>query len=257
MIEAFVTAFIIVLFMMMFFFTIAQIKNDNSLIDIAWGLGFVVIAVFTFYKYAELSDRQVLITLLVLLWGLRLSAYILLRNWGKGEDFRYKQMRDSWGDMHQIRAFFNIFLIQTVIMMIVAIPVVLVNTDYSRPASFFDYFGLGLWCFGFIFETMADYQKYSFRKNPENRDKVLNVGLWAYSRHPNYFGETLMWWGIYFIAFSTPLCYLAVISPLTMTIMLLFVSGVPLLEKKLMENPEYIIYMEKTPMFIPSLVIKK
>lgn len=239
--------------LMTFVFFLAQLKRDNSIVDIAWGLGFIIIALFTFFTFGSFLERQVLITLLTVLWGLRLSIYILIRNKGRGEDYRYKEMRKSWGASASLQAFFKVFMLQGLLMTVIAFPIITVNYSYALELTIFDYFGLGLWCFGFVMESIADYQKHVFKSAPANKGKVLTTGLWEYSRHPNYFGESMMWWGMYFIAVSTPLGPVTVVSPLLITFLLMYVSGVPLLEKRYKNNAEYQKYAKKTPKFVPRI----
>ena len=257
MLSALIACSVIIFCFMSFVFLIAQVKKDNSIVDIVWGMGFIIIAIYTLFFHSILEERQILITLLTVLWGLRLSIYILLRRRGKGEDFRYREMREVWGENQAINSFFKIFMSQALIMLVVSLPIIVVNTDTAGSRNFLDFFGLILWSFGFVMETLADIEKNKFFEHPQNRGKVLNTGLWKYSRHPNYFGESVMWWGLYFIAVSSLYGASAVLSPLLLTILLLYVSGIPMLEKREMKKPDYRIYAEKTSKFIPWFPLKK
>ena len=142
-------------------------------------------------------------------------------------------------------------------MLVIAYPIILINAYAGQGLRALDLLGLVIWITGFIFESVGDKQLAVFLKNPDNRSKVIQSGLWKYTRHPNYFGEATMWWGIFVLALSVPLGWSGIISPLTITFMLLFVSGVPMLEKKMMENPEFREYAKVTSKFIPWFPKKK
>jgi steroid 5-alpha reductase family enzyme len=160
-------------------------------------------------------------------------------------------MRQDWGENFVLKSFLNIYMLQGFLMVIISLPILLTNYLYSEGLNFLDNLGLFLWSFGFVFETLADYQLSRFLKDSKNKGEIMTKGLWKFSRHPNYFGEATMWWGIFFIALSTPYGYLTMISPILMTYLLLFVSGVPLLEKKYENNKKYQKYAKKTPKFFP------
>lgn len=233
------------------FFLIAQTIKNNSIVDIGWGLGFMVISLYTFFFSGAITIKSALVTLLVLIWGSRLSFHILKRNWGKPEDFRYAKWRREWGKWLIVRGFFQIFMLQGLIMLIIASPIIFINYSRQTGLQFLDYLGSAVWLIGFLFESIGDYQLAQFIKNPENKGKIMRYGLWRYTRHPNYFGEATMWWGIYIIALSLPNSFWLIISPLTITLMLLYVSGVPMLEKKFADNPKFQQYARVTPKFFP------
>lgn len=233
-------------------FFIAQYLKDNSIVDIAWGLGFVMIALFTLLTTKTFLPIQLLLTTLIIIWGLRLSAHIYLRNKGKGEDPRYKNWRKQWGKNVVIRSFFQIFMLQGVVMFLVAVPIVIVNTTTRGDISLLGLFGLLVWCIGFFFEAVGDYQLYRFLQKKTNKGKVLKDGVWRYTRHPNYFGEVVMWWGIFLIALSmTPLGLQAIISPIIITFLLLYVSGIPMTEALFATSRSYAKYKKETSMFFP------
>ncbi len=237
---------------MTFVFFLAQLKEDNGIVDIAWGLGIILLALFTFYKYSSYQPRQVLITLLAVLWGLRLAVYVYFRKRGKGENLRYKKWRKNWGDSFVIKSFLHIFFLQGIFMVIVSLPVLVTNFHYgSDKLGLWDNLGVLIWSFGFIMETMSDLQLSRFKRNPDNKGKILTSGLWKYSRHPNYFGEATMWWGMFMVAFSAPFGEFTLLSPLLITLLLLFVSGIPPLEKRYSNHDEYQKYAGKTSKFIP------
>lgn len=240
------------------FFVIGQIVSNNSIVDIAWGLGFVIVAISTYFIKSDMSLRSTLLTCIITIWGVRLSLYIGKRNIGKGEDYRYVNMRKRWGTtLPRLKAFLNVYVLQGVLLYIIAQPILLVNGNVNTDLKLLDYLGLAVWIIGFLFEALGDYQLRKFKSDPKNKGKIMKYGLWKYTRHPNYFGEATMWWGILLIALSSSLNLLIIISPTIMTLLLLFVSGVPLLEKKYKDNREFIEYAKITNKFIPGLPKKR
>ena len=196
--------------------------------------------------------RKWLITILITLWGLRLALYIFWRNHGKGEDYRYQKFRDDAGPGWWWQSFFKVFLLQGVLITIISTPLLAAQLS-STPARLtaFDVCGALFWVAGFFFETLGDAQMARFKSRPANRGKVMDAGLWRYTRHPNYFGEAMMWWGYFFIAAATG-AYWTMFSPCLMTLLLLRVSGVSLLEKTLQEvKPGYKAYQARTNAFVP------
>ena len=244
--------FAIFVFMVGFFMVAQRLKN-NSIVDIGWGLGFLIVAVITLIANAPFSARAWLVTTLVSLWGVRLAVYIFIRNRGKDEDFRYKQWREDWGNNVAVNSFFRIFMLQGALMFGISLPIILVNgTGIDQPGlNYLDFAGSSLWLIGFGFEVIGDYQMSRFRINPGNKGKIMKSGLWRYTRHPNYFGEALLWWGIFLISLTIGKIWISIISPLLITYLLTRVSGVPMLEKKYKDNPEYQNYVTTTNAFIP------
>ncbi len=236
---------------MTFWFIISIIKKRNDVADIAWGLGFLLIAVISYLEKDFSFDRGFLSTLLIVFWSIRLSTHIYLRNRNKKEDYRYKAWRDKWGKSFYLRSFLQVFLSQGLLMLIIVSPVVIVNIYRGGPFQILDLLGLFIWIIGFLFESVGDYQLIKFIENPDNKDKIMQSGLWKYTRHPNYFGEVAQWWGLWIIALSVPYGYLGIIGPLTITILILKVSGIPLLEKKMDNNPEFQEYKKKVSIFLP------
>ncbi len=233
------------------FFIVGTVIKNNSIVDIGWGMGFVLIAVVTFFAGDDFSIRSLIVTILVILWGGRLAYHIIKRNWGKPEDFRYAKWREEWGKWLIPRAFFQVYMLQGLLMLIIAYPVILVNSRHQAELGFFDFIGLAVWIVGYFFEVVGDRQLADFLKKPENKGKIMKEGLWRYTRHPNYFGEAVMWWGIWIISLSVPGGITAIISPLLITLLLLFVSGVPMLEKSMQDNPDFQQYMKETNKFVP------
>jgi len=238
------------LYMTIIFF-IALIKKDNSIVDIAWGIGFILVAFLTFFLERGFISRHILITTLIFIWGSRLAVHILIRKKGKGEDFRYAQWRKDWGKWFVFRSFFQIFMLQAVLLLIVAYPIVLINHSTEEGISFLYVIGVIIWIKGFFYEAVGDYQLLKFKGKEENRGKIMTQGIWKYTRHPNYFGETLIWWGIFLISLSAKNGWTAIISPILITFLLLKVSGIPMLEKKYAGNKEFTEYAKKTSAFIP------
>jgi steroid 5-alpha reductase family enzyme len=240
-----------VLAYMIVFFIAALIKKDNSIVDIGWGGGFILVAVLTFFLQDGWDLRHVLVSGLVIVWGARLVVHIGKRNWGRGEDKRYAEWRREWGKWLIPRSFFQIFLLQGILLVIIAYPVILVNHANLPGLTWLDAAGALLWVIGFLFEAVGDYQLARFKANPENKGKIMQSGLWKYTRHPNYFGESVMWWGIWIIALNVDYGWTAVVSPVVITLLLLKVSGVSLLEKHYSDNPKYRDYARRTNAFIP------
>jgi steroid 5-alpha reductase family enzyme len=232
---------------------LSLLTKNASLADIFWGLGFVLIAWLSFSLSGGYSGRRILITLLTSVWGLRLFIHILWRNWGKAEDRRYQAWRAKRGASFWWISFFTVFLTQAVLLWLISLTVQ-IGQSSPIPSRFtgLDVLGSLVWLTGFTFEALADWQLARFKADPANHGKVMDQGLWAYSRHPNYFGESMIWWGLCVIALATPYGWWALISPIVITFLLLKVSGVTLLEKDIVERrPDYRKYLETTSAFIP------
>ncbi|MBS7530809.1 DUF1295 domain-containing protein [Hazenella sp. IB182353] len=237
---------------------IAQRIHDLSIVDIAWGGGFVLLSWIGLGYVSEPTTRQIILTILVTIWGLRLSGYIYIRGRGKEEDYRYQDMRKRWGDRVALISFVRVYMFQGVILFLLSFPLFIVYTmDNGSSLGWLDYLGITLWLIGFGFEAISDQQLYRFKQNPNNKGKVIQSGLWKYTRHPNYFGESLLWWGIFMLALAVPYGIATVYAPIALTFLLLKVSGVPLLEKKYMQKPEFREYAKRTNQFIPWFPKKK
>lgn len=226
--------------------------RDASIIDICWGPGFVLLAWLYCALLGGFQPRSVGVAVLVTLWGLRLGVHLYLRHRRVGEDFRYRAMRASDGDQFWWRSLGTIFWLQAVILWFVALPVLMASrTDAPTTVRLTDIAGVLLFLAGFACEAVSDYQLTRFRSKPSNRGLVLDTGLWRYSRHPNYFGDALVWWGVYAIAVSTPGGWLTALSPAVMIVLLRRVSGVTLLEQSLRAKPAYERYIRRTSPFFP------
>jgi steroid 5-alpha reductase family enzyme len=241
----------IALVYMTLLFGLALAVKDNSIADIGWGIGFILVAVGTLFLGGEYVARQILVTVLVLIWGLRLSTHIYVRHRGKGEDPRYKKWREEWGKHFVLRSYLQVFVLQGFFMLLISLPVIIVNTVENEALAWPDWMGLAVWAVGFTFEAMGDYQLSQFVNDPANRGRIIDVGLWRYTRHPNYFGEVTQWWGIFIIAARVPYGWIGLIGPLTITLLILKVSGIPMLEKRFEGNPEWEAYKRRTSVFLP------
>ena len=227
--------------------------RDASIVDIFWGAGFVVIAGVAAWASDGAVVRRLLVFALVALWGLRLARHLFRRNWGHGEDFRYQRMRAHHGSRFWYVSLYTVFGLQAALMWVVSLPVQLAVIA-REPASLttLDVFGTLLFAVGLAFEALGDRQLVAFRADPANKGRVLDTGLWAWTRHPNYFGDALVWWGLGTIALSTPWGPLGLVGPALMTFLLLRVSGVPMLERSLTRTkPEYRAYVARTSGFFP------
>jgi steroid 5-alpha reductase family enzyme len=228
-------------------------RRDASIADICWGLGFALVAWLYCFIAPAMRVRSWLVAVLITLWGARLSVHIFRRNHGKGEDPRYRAMRAAHGPSFRWRSLFTVFWLQGAILWFVALPV-LVAIRATEPTflTALDALGMFLFAIGFGFEVVGDYQLARFRADISNRGAVLDQGLWRYTRHPNYFGDATMWWGMYALAASTDGGWLTVLSPSLMTWLLMRVSGVTLLEDSLKASkPGYRAYIARTPAFFP------
>jgi steroid 5-alpha reductase family enzyme len=238
-------------------FVVALLRRNNTIADAGWALAFLFPALAVLWYHQPVGFRPILVTVLVAVWAVRLCVHILLRNWGKGEDRWHRQWRRQWGAWWALRSFVQVFLLQGAVALVIVAPALYVNTYGGPPLAWIDMLGAGVWLFGFLFETVADYQLTRFTKHPENHGRILQSGLWKYSRHPNYFGEILQWWGIWCFALVIPGGWITVVGPLSITFLILKVSGVPLQEARLREHPEFEAYAKQTSPLIPWFSKKK
>lgn len=234
---------------------VALIREDNSIMDIVYGSAFVLIAWCLAFLWLGWSERQMIVLACVTVWGVRLTTRILLRNWGKPEDFRYRTWREEWKKKGMLYFFFRslgqIYLLQGTVILVVSLPVLVVFATTQGPLMWYNWLGLGLWCVGFCFEFVGDYQLDRFIRNQENAGKIMTTGLWRYTRHPNYFGEATMWWGLFLVVLGLPLSELVLASPILITFLLTQVSGIPMLEARFAGRPDWEEYKKRTSAFIP------
>ena len=230
---------------------LSVIKGDVSIVDSAWSLFFVLGAAVYIYASPELGPRTALVLTLVTLWALRLSGHITWRNWGAGEDHRYRAIRARNEPKFALKSLYLVFALQAVLAWIVSLPL-LASIASPAPIGVLDYIGLAFWAVGFLFEAVGDWQLARFSADPANRGQVMDRGLWRYTRHPNYFGEFCLWWSFYLIALAGG-GWWAIVSPLLMSFLLLRVSGVALLEKDIADRrPGYRDYVARTSAFFPG-----
>jgi steroid 5-alpha reductase family enzyme len=218
-------------------YLLSLLKKRNDIADIAWGLGFILVTVFNliFNPIIKLFISLILISI----WGIRLANHIYNRNKNKKEDSRYEKFKSN--------PYFKVFITQGFFMWLICLPII----NSIGTLKWFNLFGILIWVIGFYFESRADKELKDFINKPSNKGKIMQSGLWAYSRHPNYFGEVTMWWGIWILNLSN--LWWTVLGPLTITFLILKVSGVPLLEKKYEGNKEFQDYKKRVSVFIPWL----
>jgi steroid 5-alpha reductase family enzyme len=250
-------SFIVIAAIQVLFFVFAAGFRTDRLTDLSYGLTFVILSLVNLFLKRGPSPLQVLLAVLVVVWGLRLGMYLFIRILKIGRDERFDGRRENIG------SFARFWALQALSIWIILLPVTLFLSGDPRPGfSWATLVGVVLWLVGFSIEALSDQQKYAFRNNPENRGKWIERGLWRYSRHPNYFGESLLWFGVLFIALPVfrGWMWTAVISPVYITLLLLFVTGIPLLEKKAFQrygkDPDYKRYVERTSVFVPRSLKK-
>lgn len=230
---------------------VSLVKKDVSIVDSMWSIMFLLAAV-VYVDFESLSDRAVLLLALVALWSIRLSVYITWRNWDEGEDFRYQEIRQRNEPNFAFKSLYIVFVLQAALAWLISLPL-MAAASTAAPLGWLDAAGVALFVLGFFFEALGDYQLSRFKSDPENQDKVLNTGLWALTRHPNYFGDFCIWWGFFLMAAATG-GWWSVIGPVLMSILLLKVSGVALLERDITERrPKYADYIRQTNAFFPGL----
>lgn len=236
---------------MSLWFVFSVLRKRNDVADIAWGLGFVILAWVSFFLSGSSGVRGLLVCILVSVWGVRLAWHIYARNKNKPEDYRYVAWRKEWGRWFYARSYIQVYMLQGLLLFLIILPVLLIHKSGASSLGWLDLFGAAVWLFGFYFEVVGDAQLTKFIQNPANKGKLMTKGLWQYTRHPNYFGEVTQWWGIWLLALFVPYGGVAVVGPFTITVLILFVSGVPMLEKKMVQHPDFAQYKSSTSMFIP------
>jgi steroid 5-alpha reductase family enzyme len=238
--------------LMVLVWLVSVVLRDASIVDVVWGLGFAMIAVLGWAVVDGVPARRTLVTILTVVWGLRLAVHLLMRNLGAGEDYRYRAMRRRWGPRFSLISLVTVFGLQGVLMWVVSLPVQAAQAATAPDAlTWVDGLGVVLWIVGFSFEVLGDSQLRRFKADPANEGKVMDRGLWRYTRHPNYFGDATLWWGLGIIALSAR-GWWALIGPVVMTVLLLRVSGVPLLERRMQRTrPDYEEYARRTSVFVP------
>ena len=226
--------------------------RDASIVDIFWGLGFVGVAWIGFVWGEGAAPRKLWLAVFASLWGIRLSGYLAWRNLGKGEDPRYQAMRKRNGDKWPLRSLFVVFWLQALLIFVISLPLQVALSQPNPPSlGLLDFLGIALVLCGTGCEAIADWQLAIWKRNPANEGQVMQQGLWRYTRHPNYFGDFVVWWGLFCGALATQVGVWTVLSPVLMSLLLLRVSGVPFLEKAMKERPGYAEYVRRTSAFFP------
>lgn len=245
-------ALALVLFVYMnLWFVVSLVKKRNDVADVAWGLGFMLMAWTSFFLAEGSGLRGLLVSILVSMWGLRLAWHIHTRNKGKKEDYRYLEWRKEWGKWFYPRSYAQVYLLQGFLLYLIALPVLSINNSMASSLGWLDLVGIVVWLLGFFFEVVGDAQLAQFIKNPSNKGKLMRSGLWSYTRHPNYFGEVTLWWGIFIVSLGSGSFIYSIVGPITITVLILFVSGIPLLEKKYKGRPDFEEYKKRVSIFLP------
>jgi len=247
-----ITAGYAILFMSVVF-VISRVLKRTDLVDVAWGLAITVVALtsFTLGEQSIGWNVQTLIVGLIAIWGIRLSYTISQRFRRTEEDKRYVELRKKWRGNEALNTYGRIFIVQAVFATIIGLGAVTVNALEVTTIGIVAFIGIVVWIIGFVFESLGDWQLKQFLADKTNKGKLMTKGLWQYTRHPNYFGEATQWWGIFIIALSLPEGWLAVISPILITYLLLFVSGVPMTENAFEGRKGWNQYKKRTSKFIP------
>ena len=265
--QTFLATLAVVLAALFVLWLLSVARQDASIIDPFWGTGFVLVAwtAFVLNPPTDIlplwsgdfvtfgSSRSLLLAVLTTIWGVRLSLFLLCRNWGHGEDRRYQAMRAQHGQRFWWVSLISVYLLQGVILWFVSFPIqAALAAATDSPLNWLDAIGGALWATGVFFETVGDWQLARFKADPANAGRVMDRGLWRLTRHPNYFGDFCVWWGMYLIATAGG-AWWTVLSPLLMSVLLLKVSGVTLLEKTITDRrPEYAAYQARTNAFFPG-----
>jgi len=245
-------AFVTIACLMLTTWSVSLLRRDASIVDIVWGFGFVAAAWAARFVSGGAGSGNWLLVGMVTVWGLRLSAYLARRNLGKGEDFRYQAMRRKHGERFPVVSLYTVFGLQGALMFVVALPVTLGQREIDAEAGFVAFLGVAVWAVGMYFEAVGDAQLARFKRNPANHGKVMDQGLWALTRHPNYFGDSLVWWGLAITGSVQGAGPWAFLGAAVMTTLLVRVSGMAMLDRLLAKRkPGYAEYMARTSGFIP------
>jgi steroid 5-alpha reductase family enzyme len=245
---------IIVIVYFSFIYLLSRIDGRVDIVDTSFGIGFIVISIY-FLIYNMLLNpglpRKIIVTILVLIWGLRLSFHIYIRNKNKPSDRRYQEIISKWSSYIEIKKYIFLFLSQGIAVLLILSSVIFINIESITSLGIFDFIGIFIWILGFLFESISDSQLRKFISNSDNNGKIMTSGLWKYTRHPNYFGEITQWVGIFVIALSVKYGYIFVISPIVIYILLNYISGIPLIEKNYASKIGWEDYKRKTSRLLP------
>ena len=249
----YIQGFLAIIILMSFLWIISVFKKNVSIVDPFWSIAFITAGITYFLNTNGSQNRKILVLLLLLVWGIRLFLYLGWRNWGKSEDFRYKQFRKDYGEKrYWWFSFFQVFLLQGILAWLISAPLLAaMYFGENIPLQLIDFLACFVWLVGFIFESRGDYQLAKFKSKEENKNKLLTQGLWKFTRHPNYFGDATVWLGFTLFSISVN-CFFPIFSFDLMTFLIVKVSGVTLLEKTLInKKPDYKEYIKKTNAFFP------
>ena len=228
--------------------------NDASIADVFWGIHFITISLVLLVAQGYRNHAQLIDVSLVIIWGTRLAFHIGKRKIGKPEDWRYSKLRKDWGKWFLFRSLMQNFLFQAGLALIISLSTIVIAHSAIKTSSsiyWWHILAIGLWIFGFLFEVVGDWQLSRFLKTRTNNETIMSKGLWRYTRHPNYFGEVTQWWALWLLCIGYPYSFIAIVSPLLITYLILYVSGLPLLEKKYQDNHKYQEYALRTSSFVP------
>lgn len=245
-------AFVTIACLMLATWSLSLLRRDASIVDIVWGLGFVLVAWAAKFVTGASGSGNWLLLAMVTVWGVRLAGYLAKRNLGKGEDFRYQAMRRKHGERFAIVSLYTVFGLQGALMFVVSIPVTMGQRNTGAGAGFVALLGFIVWAVGMYFEAVGDAQLARFKRDPENAGQIMDQGLWALTRHPNYFGDAMVWWGLAIVGSSQGAGVWAFLGAAVMTVLLVRVSGAAMLDRLLAKRkPGYADYMARTSGFIP------
>lgn len=251
--QIYIQALFVIIVMMTILWLFSIILKNVSIVDPFWGMGFIVLGIFYYINAEGFEIRKLILLSFLLIWGLRLSIYLGWRNRGKGEDFRYRKFREDYGvTRYWWISFFQTFLLQGILLWLISAPLLSTLLFTSKDTlNILDYCAIVIWVVGFIFEAGGDFQLAHFKSDVANKGKLLTSGLWKFTRHPNYFGDAMVWWGFGIFSLASG-GYVQILSSVLMTFLIIKVSGVRLLEKTLVEEkPDFKEYIEKTNAFFP------
>ncbi|WP_420435028.1 DUF1295 domain-containing protein [Candidatus Poriferisocius sp.] len=238
--------------MMLVVWVISVAVRDAGIVDILWGFGFVVVAWVSWLVTDGHDVRAALLVAMATTWGLRLAIHLAFRNIGQEEDFRYRSMRRRAGDRFWLTSLVRVFGLQAAAMWVMSLPLMIGISETERGFAALWFIGMVVFLVGFGFEAIGDWQLVRFKADPANAGKLMDRGLWRYTRHPNYFGDATAWWGIGLVAASTPIGIVGLVGPAIMTWLLMKVSGVPMVEHRLAKTrPGYLEYTQRTSSFVP------
>lgn len=232
-------------------FIISLVLKRNDVADIAWGFNAVCVSIFLLLSRTTHGIAAQMTAALIIIWGLRLSWHIGRRVFRTKEDHRYAAWRKQWGPWFILRSFLQVYVLQSVLLFVVISPLLIAFRSTGNRLGIAALVGIAVWIIGFMFEAIADRQLSTFVRDTKNKGKLMMIGLWRYSRHPNYFGEVMQWWGMGIIAFAATTSWLSLAGPVLITLLIAFVSGVPLAEARMATKPGFTEYKKRTSIFIP------